>query len=95
MVMSSATACKWGRASEISRPALPHFLKLKGEGISVPGMSPFEMAKLNSRLGAVPASLVSIGLGSNKSTWLGPPFMKSWMTLLALGAKCVGLGFRS
>src|SRR4051794_23733831 len=36
----------------------------------------------------LPAYLVSIGLGSNVSMWLTPPFMNSQITLLAFGAKC-------
>ena len=30
--------------------------------------------------GGWPSYLASIGLGSSKSTWLGPPCMNSWMT---------------
>src|SRR5438094_6484706 len=37
---------------------------------------------------AVPAYLVTIGLGSKLSKWLTPPFMKSQMTLFAFGVKC-------
>src|SRR5215831_9601040 len=48
-----------------------------------------------SRLGALPANLRSIGLGSNRSTWLGPPFWNIWMTAFALASKCGRRGFRS
>jgi hypothetical protein len=34
--------------------------------------------------------LRSAGLGSKKSAWKGPPFMKRWMTRRARGGKCVG-----
>src|SRR5690606_31253417 len=37
--------------------------------------------------GRWPAYLARSGLGSNRSAWNGPPFMKRWMTLLARGAK--------
>ena len=36
----------------------------------------------------LPPNFVIIGLGSKLSMWLTPPFMKSQITLLALGAKC-------
>ena len=35
----------------------------------------------------LPAYFVIIGFGSKLSMWLTPPFMKSQITLLALGAK--------
>ena len=35
------------------------------------------------------------GLGSKRSTWLGPPFWNRWMTALALGVKCGFFGLRS
>ena len=34
------------------------------------------------------------GLGSKRSTWLGPPCMKRWMTRRARGEKCGGRGAR-
>ena len=39
-----------------------------------------------------PASLSSIGLGSNRSRWLGPPSMNRKMTDFALAGKCGFLG---
>src|SRR5258708_6148167 len=53
------------------------------------------MAKANSRLGAVPASRFSVGFGSNRSTWLGPPFMKRWITDFAFAGKCGERALRS
>ena len=44
------------------------------------------------RAAAWPAYLSSIGLGSNVSTCDGPPFMKRWMTRLALAGKCGAWG---
>jgi len=35
-----------------------------------------------------PAYFCSDGLGSNVSTWLGPPFMNRWITRFAFAAKC-------
>lgn len=34
------------------------------------------------------------GLGSNRSIWLGPPFMKSWMAARAWGGWWGGRGWR-
>ena len=76
-------------------PHFPALLNSKGEGKSVPATLPFEMAKLSSRLGAVPARRFKAGLGSNRSIWLGPPFMKRWMTLLARAGNWGAFGFRS
>ena len=42
--------------------------------------------------GGWPSYFVSIGLGSNRSTWLGPPCMKSWMTAFARAGWCEGRG---
>src|SRR5207245_11340227 len=39
-----------------------------------------------------PADRCKAGLGSNVSTCEGPPFMKRWMTRLALPGKCGALG---
>src|SRR5438309_600875 len=39
---------------------------------------------------SLPCSLVSFGLGSKVSTWLGPPPMNSRMTLLALPSSVAG-----
>src|SRR5262249_55510187 len=35
----------------------------------------------------LPCNLVSCGLGSNRSTWLGPPSMKTQMTLFAVACR--------
>ena len=37
-----------------------------------------------------PFSSLSLGFGSNRSIWLGPPSMKKKMQALARGAKCGG-----
>ena len=42
--------------------------------------------------GGWPSCLASIGLGSRRSTWLGPPCMKSWMTAFARAGACGGRG---
>src|ERR1035437_1453535 len=78
--ISSTHSAKCGTASEIPIPLLPLGLNLNGEGYIVPASLPFEIAKLNSRLGADPANRFSAGFGSNRSTWLGPPFMNRWTT---------------
>ena len=56
---------------------MPHFPRREnwnGEGNMVPIWSANSIWLTMSRLGAVPANFWSVGLGSNKSTWLGPPF---------------------
>ena len=42
--------------------------------------------------GGWPSCFASIGLGSSRSTWLGPPCMKSWMTAFARAGMCGGRG---
>ena len=39
-----------------------------------------------------PCIFCSIGFGSKRSTWLGPPYMKRKMTDFAFGAKCGAFG---
>ena len=43
----------------------------------------------------LPSSSVSSGLGSSRSTWLGPPCMNSEIIAFAFGAKCGFFGVRS
>src|SRR5438093_918068 len=40
----------------------------------------------------LPAYLARSGLGSNVSTWEGPPFMNRWITRLAFAGKCGDFG---
>src|ERR1044071_9479944 len=94
-VISSTCCERWGRSSETSIPDCPHFENLKGDGIIPPAWSMNSMSLANSRLGGCPSYFFNMGLGSNKSTWLGPPFINRWMTDFALGEKCGCLARRS
>src|SRR2546426_8142913 len=79
--------------SETQRPLWPYGLKARWEGIKVLPAVPMAVMTLPKDGGiGWPASLCNIGLGSNKSRWLGPPSMNSQMTDLALGRKCGDLG---
>src|SRR6185503_7825731 len=62
----------------------PYFLNENGEGKAVPVLR--SVRKLTGI--GLPAHFFSDGLGSKLSSWEGPPFMKRWITRLALGAKC-------
>src|SRR4051794_26048377 len=71
-------------------PDLPCLLNLYGERIRLVALRSILMLA-----GAFwPWYFSRAGLGSNVSTWEGPPFMNRWMIRLALGAKCDGLGAR-
>src|SRR5205807_5474125 len=91
----SACLARLGKRAEISSPDRPCLRKANGEAISLPSVafmnwsgSPWAL-KLGGR--GWPLSLVSAGLGSKVSRWLGPPVMNRKITLLALAGKC---GFR-
>ena len=68
-------------------PDLPRLRELAGVPSSVPGLRIFNSGSL-SRLGiGWPLRLVSSGLGSQVSTWLGPPYMNRKMQPFALAGK--------
>ena len=85
--ISSTTEPRCGISSVISMPHFPYRRNANGEGIMTPIWSANSIWLTMSRLGAEPANFWSAGLGSNRSTWLGPPFMNRWMTAFAFGAK--------
>ena len=85
--MSSTLRDRKGRSSDISMPHRPRFLNSKGEGIRVPMEAICSTSLVRSRPGGCPSYFFSVGLGSNRSIWLGPPFMKRWITDLARGSK--------
>ncbi|MEY3459408.1 MAG: hypothetical protein RL215_2565 [Planctomycetota bacterium] len=76
-----------GRSSLTGTPLWPQGLKRKGEGRS-PAV--LRSVRRSAWGGRCPAYLRSEGLGSKKSPWKGPPFMKRWITRRARGGKCVG-----
>src|SRR5208282_1816963 len=72
-----------GRALLISRPDCPRLAKGKGE----PKAGALRFSP-GTGIG-LPSLRDSSGLGSKRSTWLGPPSRNTWMTCLTLGAKWV------
>ena len=78
---------------------MPHFparLNSKGEGKSVPATLPFEMAKLSSRLGAVPARRFRVGLGIEEIHLAGAAVHEEVDDALGVCRESAGaLGFRS
>ena len=81
-----------GSVSENSQARLAVPVKAERAFEQIAG-EPFVVGDFGGRRLAVVSS--SIGLGSNRSTWLGPPCMKSWMTALARGVKCGGFSVKS
>ena len=83
--MSSSIFAVCGMSSEAHVPALPCCFQVLGHPKSGEPLSPIEVMTLPKLSGSfLPASLLSRGLGSNKSIWLGPPSMNRKMTDLAL-----------
>src|SRR6185436_7652913 len=81
---SLADSAVYGKSSLTSNPLWPYFLNEKGDGNAVP-----VLRSVRKLIGiGLPAHFFSNGLGSKLSSWEGPPFMKRWITRLALGAKC-------
>src|ERR1700682_6506381 len=80
-VMSSTCCAMLGYQSETQMPLCPYCLKVRLDGIrtflEVPGMA-VNFGRMDSGIGC-PASSTSLGFGSKRSTWLGPPSMKSQM----------------
>src|SRR4051794_32846598 len=69
------------KRSLTSMPDWPYLLNLNGEGKAAPVRRSVRRVGIGRIL---PANLARAGLGSKVSTWDGPPFMKRWMTRLAL-----------
>src|SRR5262245_64606231 len=85
--ISSMHLPKFGYRSETSIPDFPHFVNFRGVPSKFPGLRTFSRGSL-SRLGmGSPCRLLSSGLGSHVSIWLGPPYINSTMQLLALAGK--------
>src|SRR5262245_21516256 len=73
-----------GNRSLISSPLLPCLANLNGEGKAAP-----VLRSVRRFLGiGLPAHFARAGLGSNVSTWLGPPFMNRCRTSVDLQGKC-------
>src|SRR5438270_6064896 len=82
--MSSMFRAILGKISLTSRPLWPYFWNLNGEGNAAPVLRSVRRFAVGS---GFPAYLASAGLGSNVSTWLGPPLANTWITLLAFAGK--------
>src|SRR5580704_10166447 len=92
-VMSSTCCAMLGYQSETQIPLWPCCFQVRFEGISVLPPVPMAVMGLPNDAGSGwPASRASSGFGSNRSTWLGPPSMKTQITDLALGGKCGAFG---
>src|SRR5208283_1097697 len=87
--MSSMFLAVLANNSLTSMPLLPYFWNLKGEGNALPVRRSVARFGMGSDL---PTYLASMGLGSNVSIWLGPPFMNRWMTRFALPGNIGRLG---
>src|SRR5206468_11239240 len=93
-VMSSVNFAISGYQSETQIPLCPCCAHLRWDGMIALLLVPIAVITRPNEAGiGFPASLSSSGLGSNRSTWLGPPSIKSQITDLAVGLKCGGFGF--
>src|SRR5712692_1256851 len=91
--MSSTCSAIFGYQSETQMPLWPYCLNARLLGMRVLFEVPMAvMGRPNDAGMGCPAKSSSLGLGSNRSTWLGPPSMKSQMIDLAVGAWCGFLG---
>src|SRR5260370_9154153 len=80
--------------SDTQNPLCPYWFQVRLDAIKRLSPVPREVWEglpIESGIG-FPSSLVSAGLGSNKSTWLGPPSMKSQITAFAVGGLCGAFG---
>src|SRR5437016_4953241 len=87
--ISSILSATDEKSSLTSIPLRPYLLNLKGEGKAAPvfrSVFKFSVGK------SLPAYFSKDGFGSKVSTWDGPPFMKRWMTRLALPGNCGDFG---
>src|SRR5258708_3340919 len=77
-----------GYQSETQMPLCPCCLKVRSDGMMALLPVPIAVVTVPNDAGiGLPASDSRAGLGSNVSTWLGPPSMNSQMTDFAVGAK--------
>src|SRR5438105_11019608 len=87
--MMARSSTRWetnGKRSETSIPDWPYFLNVRFDPRTTVSRSfPFWKSSLPKLSGGCwPLSLASSGLGSNVSTWLGPPCMNREITLFAV-----------
>src|SRR5229473_596700 len=91
-----STCCAMlGYQSDTHMPLCPYCLKVRFEPSSVLLLVPMAVIGLPKEAGmGCPFISVSFGLGSKRSTWLGPPSMNSQITDFAFGSWCGFLGAR-
>src|SRR5260370_27672960 len=94
MAMSSTRVAKWGYKSETSVPDFRDLVNLWLEAKSVPGFRTLKSGSLSRSGIGLPWCLANSGFGSQRSTWLGPPYMKRKMHDFAWATKCGCLGSR-
>src|SRR5258708_31084507 len=82
MHISSTQVATFGKSSLTSIPACPYFLNSNGERSKLPVLVRSSLGF--SKGSGLPLSDAKRGLGSNVSTWGGPPDIKENMTLFAL-----------
>src|SRR4051812_22713202 len=93
-VISSVNFAISGYQSETQIPLWPCCAHFRCDGIMELLLVPIAVITRPNDAGmGFPASFSSSGLGSNRSTWLGPPSMNSQITDFAVGLKCGGFGF--
>ena len=84
--MSSTCSAIFGYQSDTQMPLRPYCLNVRLLGMSVLFEVPMAvMGRPNDEGMGCPARSSSLGLGSNRSMWLGPPSMDSQMMDFALG----------
>src|SRR5436189_6420200 len=94
--ISSTCSAMCGSQSETHRPLWPYCLKVRFDGsmpfLFVPNPVTPSVSGWNDGGTGWPAYFINSGLGSNRSTWLGPPSIKHQMMDLARGGTRGGLG---
>src|SRR5262245_7052523 len=83
-----------GKTSLTHAPDSPYWANLNGDFITGPTCSLKKPVFLSNPTNSCPSRFSSSGLYCQVSTWLGPPFMNSQITFLALAGKWLFLGAR-
>src|SRR5450432_831916 len=90
----STCFARFGKSDETHFPQSPYCFHSKGDFINGPILFVKNPVFLSRFGNGLPSHLMSSGLQSHVSTWLGPPLTKIQMTALALALKCGFLGAR-
>ena len=94
IAMSSTTVARCGSIVESSAPHWPWRAKAYcGPSTAASGrMKAYRWPPITSGGIGLPSMAASLGLWSKRSSWLGAPAMKSWITALARPGVCGGRG---